>query len=64
MEIFNLKKWNEVEAKEQYRVEMWNKFSALENLDFDINRARETIKISPKESLGYYGFKKHKPSFD
>jgi hypothetical protein len=25
---------------------------------------RENIKISAKESLGYYELKKHKPSFD
>jgi hypothetical protein len=43
---------------------------ALENLDaeVDINRAwetiRENIKISAKESLGYYELKKHKPWFD
>jgi hypothetical protein len=34
----------------------------------DINRAwqtiRENIKISAKESLGYYELKKHKPWFD
>jgi hypothetical protein len=42
----------------------------LENLDaqVDINRAwetiREHIKISAKESLGYYELKKHKPWFD
>jgi hypothetical protein len=42
----------------------------LENLDteVDINRAwetiRENIKISTKESLGYYELKKHKPWFD
>jgi hypothetical protein len=31
MEKFNLKKLNEVEGKEQYRVEISNKFAALEN---------------------------------
>jgi hypothetical protein len=42
----------------------------LENLDMDVdtNRARETtgerIKISAKESLGYYELKHHKPWFD
>jgi hypothetical protein len=30
MEMFNLKKVNEVEGKEQYCVEISNKFSALE----------------------------------
>jgi hypothetical protein len=31
MERFNLKKLNEVEGKEQYRVEISNRFRALEN---------------------------------
>jgi hypothetical protein len=59
-EKLNLKKLNEVEGKEQYRVEISNRFAALENLDaeMDINRALETvkqnIKISAKKSLRYY----------
>jgi hypothetical protein len=32
MERFNLKKLNEVEGKEQYRVEISNRFTALKNL--------------------------------
>jgi hypothetical protein len=32
MERFNLKKLNEVEGKEQYLVEISNRFAALENL--------------------------------
>jgi hypothetical protein len=70
MERFNLKKLKEVEVKEQYRVEISNRFAALEELDteVDINRAWETIRenitILAKESLGYYGLKKHKPWFD
>jgi hypothetical protein len=42
----------------------------LENPDtkVDVNKASETIteniKISAKESLGYYELKKHKPWFD
>jgi uncharacterized metal-binding protein YceD (DUF177 family) len=32
MERFNLKKLNEVECKEQRRVEISNRFAALENL--------------------------------
>jgi hypothetical protein len=66
----NLKKLNEVQGKEQYQVQISNRFAALENLDDDvhINRARETIrkniKISAKEGLGYYELKKHKPWFD
>jgi hypothetical protein len=68
MDRFNLKKLKKV--KQQYCVETSNKFAALENLDTeeDINRAWETvgenIKISAKESLGYYELKKHKPWFE
>jgi hypothetical protein len=45
MERFNLEKLNEVEGKEQYRVEISNRFAALENLltEVDINRAWGTI---------------------
>jgi hypothetical protein len=45
MEKFNLKKLNEVEGKEQYHVEIANRFTAFQNLDaeVDINRALETI---------------------
>jgi hypothetical protein len=70
MERFNLKKLNKGEDKEQYRVQISNRFAALENLDAEvnINRAwatiRENIKISAKESLHYYELKQHKPWFD
>jgi hypothetical protein len=66
MERFNLKKLSEVEGKERHRVEISNRFSALENLDTegDVNKAwetiRENINISAKESLGYYEPKKNK----
>jgi hypothetical protein len=33
MERFNLKKLNEVDGKEQYRVEISNRFAAVESLD-------------------------------
>jgi hypothetical protein len=33
MERFNLKMLNQVEDKEQYRIEDSNRFAALENLD-------------------------------
>jgi hypothetical protein len=36
MERFNLKKLNEVEVKEKYRVEVSNRFAALENLNADV----------------------------
>jgi hypothetical protein len=60
MERFNLKKLNEIQGKELRRVEISNRFAALENVDteVDINRAwetiREHIKISAKASLGYF----------
>jgi hypothetical protein len=59
MERFNLKKLNKVEDEEQFRVEVSNRFAALEDLDAEaeINSAwetvRENIKISAKQSLGY-----------
>jgi hypothetical protein len=37
MERFNLKKLNEVEGKEQYRVEISNRFASLENLDTEVD---------------------------
>jgi hypothetical protein len=48
MERFNLKKLNKVEGKEQYRVEVSNRFAALEDLDseVDINSAWEAISLS------------------
>jgi hypothetical protein len=55
---------------EQYGVEFSNKFAALENLDTegDVNKAwetiRENIKVSAKESLGYYELKKYKSWFN
>jgi hypothetical protein len=60
IERFNLKKLNEVEGKEQFRVEVSNRFAALEDMDteVEINSAwetiRENIKISAKESLVYF----------
>jgi hypothetical protein len=70
MERFSLKKFDEVEGKEQYKVEISNRFAALEKVDDDVDISgawksiRENIKISAKESLGYYEFKKYKPWFD
>jgi hypothetical protein len=46
MERFNLKKLSEVEGKERYRVEISNRFAALENLDTerDVNKAWESVR--------------------
>jgi hypothetical protein len=52
VEKFSLKKLKEVEGKDQYRVEIINRFSALENLDAEVDiyialeTIRENIKIS------------------
>jgi hypothetical protein len=57
-ERFNLKKLNEVEAREQQGGEVSSRFEASEDLEAEvvINSAwgtiRENIKISAKESLG------------
>jgi hypothetical protein len=56
MERFNLKKINEVKGKEPYHVGVSNRFTALEDLEteVDINRAweiiRENITISAQET--------------
>jgi lipoate-protein ligase A len=70
MERFNLKKLIDVEGKEKYCVEVSNRFAALEDLDAEVEintfweTIRENIKISEKESLGYYELKQHKPWLD
>jgi hypothetical protein len=67
---FNLKKLNEVESKEQHSDEVSNRFTAVEDLnnEVDINSAwemiRENIKISAKDGLGYFDMKKYKPCFN
>jgi hypothetical protein len=70
MERFSLKKLNQVHGKEQFCVEVSNRFAALEDLDaeVEINNAwetiRENIKISANQSVGYFELKKHKPWFN
>ena len=60
---FNLRKLNEPEDREQYQIEITNRFAALENLDDDddVNRTWKNIKentqTSAKESLGLDAFK-------
>jgi hypothetical protein len=55
---FNLKKLNEVECKEKYRVEVSNRFAAWENLDAEVEintlweTVRKNLKFSAKEILG------------
>jgi hypothetical protein len=56
MERFNLNKLNKVEDKEQFRVEVSNRFAALEELDAEVEinsvweMVRENIMLSAKES--------------
>jgi hypothetical protein len=63
----NLRKLNKLEVRKQYRIEITNRFAALESLsdDEDINRTweniKENIKTSVKESLGLHELKQHKP---
>jgi hypothetical protein len=69
MEGFNFKKLNEVEGKEKFRVEVSNRFAAVEDLDAEAKlsaweRIRENIKMLAKVSLGYFELKKHKLWFD
>jgi len=67
---FNLRKLNEPQVREQYQIEIRNRFAALVNLsnDEDVNRTweniKEIIKISAKESLGLHELKQNKPWFD
>jgi hypothetical protein len=64
MEKFNLKKLNEEGGKGQFHVDVSNRFAALEDLDTDVEinsaweKIRENIKISAKESPGYFELEK------
>jgi hypothetical protein len=70
VEIFNLRKLNELEIRKEYKINISNRFAALENLSDskDRNRAweniKENIKTSAKESQALYKLKQHKPWFD
>ena len=67
---FNFRKLNEPEVREQYQIEITNRFAALENSDYDedVNRTweniKENIQTSGKESLGLDEFTQNKPWFD
>ena len=56
---FNLSKLNEPEVRDQYQIEITNRFAALEKVnDDDVNRTWENIQeifqTSAKESLGLH----------
>jgi hypothetical protein len=64
---FIIKKLNEAEGNEKYRVEILYRFADLEYFDaeVDINSSLATlvqnINMSAKECIGYYELKEHKP---
>jgi hypothetical protein len=70
VEKFNLKELIEAKGKEKYRVEVSNRFAALEDLDvqMDNNSGWEMIEhnmtISAKYNLGYFELKNYEPWFE
>ena len=66
----NLRKIREQKVRKRYNIKISDGFGALKKLNDreDINREwennKETIKTSPKDSLGLYELKQHKPRFD
>ena len=65
-----MRKLNEPDVREQYQIEITNRFAALENVnvDEDVNRTweniKENIQTSAEESLGLHELKQNKPWFD
>jgi len=65
-----LRKLNEPEVREQYQIEITNRFTALENLNDDEEvtwtweNFKENIQISAKGRLSLYELKQNKPWFD
>jgi len=64
-ERFNIRKLNELEVRNQYQIEIMNRFAALENLSDSEDRAweniKENIKTSAEKSLCLHKLKQHKP---
>ena len=64
-----MRKLNEPEVREQYQIEITNRFAALENLkvDEDVNRTwkniKENIQTSAKDSVGLHELNQNKPWF-
>jgi hypothetical protein len=59
IERLNLKKLNEVEDKEHFRVEISDRFATLENLDSEVDiqkpwENRENFRISAKDCVSYF----------
>jgi len=65
-----LRKLHKPEVREQYQIEITNRFEALENLndDEDVDRTweniKENIQTATKQSLGPHELKQNKPWFD
>ena len=65
-----MRKLNEPEVREQYQIEITNRFAALENFnnDEDVDRTweniKENIQTSAKENLCLHELKHNKPWFD
>jgi len=65
-----LRKLNESEVREEYQIDITNRFASLENanVDEDVNRTWENIKENmqtpAKESLVLHGLNQNKPWFD
>jgi len=65
-----LRNFNEPEVREQFQIEITNRFAALENVNDnkDVNRTweniKENIQTSAKESLGLHELNQNKPWFD
>ncbi|KAJ4435014.1 hypothetical protein ANN_23587 [Periplaneta americana] len=70
---FNILKLKDEETKQNYQVDIWNRFATLESSDevdkeLDVNSVweniRDSIKIAAEQSIGYYETKKKKQWFD
>ncbi|KAJ4439470.1 hypothetical protein ANN_07594 [Periplaneta americana] len=70
---FNILKLKDEEAKQNYQVEISNRFATLESSDevekeLDVNSVweniRDSIKIAAEQSIDYYELTKKKPWFD
>ena len=65
-----MRNFNEPEVREQFQIEITNRFAALENVNDnkDVNRTweniKENIQTSAKESLGLHELNQNKPWFD
>jgi hypothetical protein len=68
VEIFNLRKLNELGVRKQYQIEISEGFIGLENLsdgeDINWENIKEHIKISAEESLGVHELEQRLPRSD